>query len=125
MVTEFEVSGLLPANIAQPVPLTTRRLAQSVDQHLAALWRGDEDVDHAFFRWLASWWEATDSTRPALQPDAVSVLGAGGVGIHWYQTTTEILGYVPGREDGCYRVPITSSPPNPETVWSTADRAQI
>ena len=42
-------------------------------------------------------------------PDAISSHGGGGRGIHWYQTGSEVLGYVPGVRGG-YRVPIDAIP---------------
>jgi hypothetical protein len=114
MISEFDTGGSLPASIVQPPPLTTRDLALIVDQHVAALWRGDENVDHAFFSWLASWWRSSETPAPSTPPSAVSVLGAGGVGIRWYETPAGSLGYVESRPNGCYRVPTSAVPPQPE-----------
>jgi hypothetical protein len=114
MISDFDVSGSLPASILQPPALTTRDLALIVDQHVAALWRGDENIDHAFFSWLASWWRPSEAPEPGTPPSAVSVLGAGGVGIRWYETPAGSVGYVEGRPNGCYRVPTSAVPPRPD-----------
>jgi|SRR5215218_2057694 len=114
MISEVEPGGLFPASLLGSKTLTPRDLALSVDRHLAALWRGDENVVDDFFRWLTSLWSPTTAPEPATPPDAVSVLGAGGVGIRWYETGSACVGYVEGRPGGCYRVPITTAPPRPQ-----------
>jgi hypothetical protein len=111
MISEVEPGGLFPASLLETRPLTPRDLALSVDRHLAALWRGDENIDDDFFRWLTSLWSPTTVPEPTTPPQAVSVLGAGGVGIRWYETRSALVGYVEGRPGGCYRVPTTAAPP--------------
>ena len=103
-----EIGGLLPPAMLQAAPLTARALAHAVDHHVAALWRGEENIDDDFFVWLTSLWSPTAAAEPKGEPAAVSVLGAGGVGIRWYDAGAAFVGYVPGRPGGCYRVPSTA-----------------
>ena len=103
-----EIGGLLPPTLLQPAPLTSRALAQAIDHHVAALWRGEKNIDDDFFVWLTSLWSPTAAPEPKGDPTAVSVLGAGGVGIRWYDAGAAFVGYVPGRPGGCYRVPATA-----------------
>jgi hypothetical protein len=103
-----EIGGLLPPTLLQSAPLTPRVLAHAVDHHVAALWRGEKNIDDDFFVWLTSLWSPTAAPEPNGEPIAVSVLGAGGVGIRWYDAGSAFVGYVPGRPGGCYRVPTTA-----------------
>jgi hypothetical protein len=111
MVSEIDPIGSLPPSLLEPALLTPRDLATAVDQHLAALWRGDESVDDPFFRWLASCWTSNASPEPATPPQAVSILGAGGGGIRWYEMGSEFIGYAEGRPGGCYHVPNAAALP--------------
>ena len=106
-----EIGGLLPATMLQAAALSPRALAHAIDHHVAALWRGEENIDDDFFVWLTSLWSPTSAPAPKGEPAAASVLGAGGVGIRWYEAGTVFLGYVPGRPGGCYRVPSTAKLP--------------
>lgn len=106
-----EIGGLLSPTIVQAAPLTPRILAHAVDNHVAALWRGEENIDDDFFVWLTSLWSPSAAPEPNGDPSAVSVLGAGGVGIRWYDAGATFVGYVPGRPGGCYRVPSTAALP--------------
>ena len=85
------------------------RLARSYDQAVAASWRGDEAARRAFAAWLAPFWRPDGPPEPGDAPAAVSVLGAGGRGIRWYDAGPAVVGYVPGR-GGCYRVPVAATP---------------
>lgn len=102
-----DIGGVLPT-LLRAEPLSCRALAHAVDNHVAALWRGEENVDDDFFVWLTSLWSPTAAPEPKGEPAAISALGAGGVGIRWHETGTTFLGYVPGRPGGCYRVPVTA-----------------
>jgi hypothetical protein len=111
MDTDFDTgestsTALLPAS-----SLSCQDLARMVDQHLAAQWRGDEDADHPFFRWLASCWRTGSGSEPQSASPAMSVLAAGGLGIRWFEMSTTIVGFVPGRPHGYYRVPRSEVPP--------------
>lgn len=103
-----ELGGLMPATLLRSAPLTARDLAHAVDHHVAALWRGEANIDDDFFVWLTSLWSPTAAPEPSGDPSAVSVLGAGGVGIRWHDAGAVFVGYVPGRPGGCYRVPATA-----------------
>lgn len=92
--------------------LTGHLLAGLIDEHLAALWRGEEAADDAFFRWFASCWRPEPVAEPNVAPAARSVLAAGGLGIHWFELRDAIVGVIPGRHEGHYRVSPDSPPPN-------------
>jgi hypothetical protein len=119
MISEVELGGTIPASLLEGAPLTSRDLAQTVDRHLAAVWRGEASQEEDFFRWLTSLWSATSPPEPASPPNAVSVLGAGGGGIRWYKIESTFVGYVDGRS-GCYRVPANAIPPQPSRRLATA-----
>ena len=106
-----ELNGLMPATVLASAPLTPRDLAHAVDHHVAALWRGEANIGDDFFVWLTSLWSPSAAPEPTGEPCAVSVLGAGGVGIRWYDAGASFVGYVPGRPGGCYRVPATAELP--------------
>jgi hypothetical protein len=112
MISEFELGGTIPASLLDQLPLTSRELALTVDRHLAAVWRGEESQEDEFFRWLTSLWTTSSPPEPVSPPSAVSVLGAGGGGIRWYQRDAMFIGYVDGQS-GCYRVPANATPPLP------------
>lgn len=84
------------------------RLARAYDAQIAACWRGDGDGCH-FLAWLA-FYRHPGLFTPVGPPDAVSVHGAGGRGIMWYEGAEAIIGIVPGQPWG-YRVPIGAAPP--------------
>jgi len=83
-----------------------RWLASAQDQALAALWRGEGS--DAFGSWLAAFWRPSARPEPAAAPLAISVLGGGGAGVRWHEESGVLLGYVPGRPGGCYRVPLAA-----------------
>ena len=84
--------------------LTPRDVALAYDLHLAALWRGDEQDARRFDAWLDAHRCRVCPPVPADHPAAVSPLGAGGRGIHWYNDGDAVLGIVPGLRTECYRV---------------------
>ena len=51
------------------------------------------------------------------EPASASVLGASGRGIHWYARGDQLLGYVPGHDEGCYRVATGESMPALTSPW--------
>jgi hypothetical protein len=91
--------------------LSAVEMAHIVDEHVAALWRGEESGDGPFYRWLGSCLRTGDAPEPAGRPAAISRLAAGGTGIRWHETPTAILGFVPGVRDACYVVSRYACPP--------------
>jgi hypothetical protein len=91
--------------------LDAEDLARRYDEHLAAVWRGEAALDNPFARWLDSCWAVLAQPEPSRAPDATSVLGAGGAGIRWYEIDDIVVGFIGERTDGCYRIPVTSTPP--------------
>jgi hypothetical protein len=63
--------------------------------------------------WLAGCWVQTKCHEPPRYPDAVSYLGliASESGPRWYAEADVIIGFIPGRTDGHYRVLVDASPP--------------
>lgn len=88
-------------------------LALAYDRHVAALWREESETARVFATWLAAFWVEGGPPEPVAYPDAVSFLGAAGRGIRWYRLDTDIIGYLPGCPNGCYRVPATVTPSAP------------
>lgn len=80
------------------------RVAQLYDRAVVDLWKGDGDLMRRVADWLGATWN-DGPPEPATPPASVSPHGGGGRSIRWYDTETEVLGYVPGRT-GCYRLPI-------------------
>jgi hypothetical protein len=111
METDFDTGDSSSAVLLPASSLSSQDLARIVDQHLAARWRGDEDADHPFFQWLASCWRPESGSEPRSASPATSVLAAGGLGIRWFEMSTTIVGFVPGRPHGYYRVPRSEVPP--------------
>ena len=92
-------------------------LALSYLRWASACWRGDT-LAPVFATQLGAYWRPALPAMPAGQADAISPHGAGGRGIHWYNTDEEVLGYVPGAAGG-YQVP---TPAIPQLVRSTQMR---
>jgi hypothetical protein len=97
--------------------LTAAELARRYDEYVAALWRGDDLADESFLVWLAGYWR-DGPAQPDSPPAAISVLGAAGNGILWYETPSHVLGYVVGARCRCYRVPRAVLPPPVGTTLS-------
>ena len=91
--------------------LTPRELALAYDRFVAARWRGEEGATEAFAVWLEAHWTGDAPPEPDDCPDAVSFLGGAGAGIRWYAAGGAVLGYVAGRQRGCYWVPLGAAPP--------------
>lgn len=112
------------ASSVSPTLLTETQLASLVDQHLAALWRGDEASDNPFFAWLASCWRPEPATEPARGRRARSVLAAGGLGITWIESPSAIMGFIQGHREGHYRVSPYSAPPSAAGEASAGERSR-
>jgi hypothetical protein len=78
-------------------------LATGFLRYASACWRGDTCAA-AFPLRLSAYWRPVLPPPPAAAPDAVSLHGAAGRGIRWYQEGQDVLGYVPGLGGG-YQVP--------------------
>lgn len=100
--------------------LTPRELARAHDRWVAALWRGDGGDVRDFGIWLEAHLAADGPPEPIRVPDAVSRNGAPGACLRWYAAGLVILGYAEGQPRGCYRIPITASPPPVHPVWHPA-----
>jgi hypothetical protein len=89
--------------------MNAAQLAAIYDEHLTQIWRNGSGHPALDRGWLEQWWTADCPKEPNSPPDATSILAAGGAGIRWRETDTELLGYVPSRIGGCYRVPKTAA----------------
>lgn len=96
----------------QPPPvitarITARAIAARYDEDLAARWQCGATTNSSFGSWLESYWRTDAPPEPPIRPAAVSGLGWGSEDetIHWYETATSVLGYVPGYFDRCYQIP--------------------
>lgn len=82
--------------------LTADDLSYIYASYTSALWRGDP-ASLSLEQWFNRHWSEHAPSLSLSDPAAVSPHGAGGRGIHWYESTTVILGLVPGKT-GCYLV---------------------
>ena len=89
--------------------VTAHDLALAYTRVVCAYWRGDSTALRQFETWLTQFW-ADCSQKPATNPTAICPHGAAGRGIHWFDTRSTVLGFVPGRR-GCYRIPRTAVAP--------------
>jgi len=107
------VSGLelLPPSLQPKERITGVQIAKLLDRFISAVWLGEPVDADEFFRWLGSTWVASNQLPPAGVPEAISVLAAGGRGVWWYAQSDLLLGYIPHREDGYYRVSRTAEIP--------------
>lgn len=85
-------------------------VALAYDRYVSAVWRGEGTTASSFATWLESFWRVPALPEPGHGPDGVSFCGGRG-GLRWYDTTAGILGYVPGRPNGCYHVDPAAEPP--------------
>lgn len=83
-------------------------LAETYQRYVSASWRGDA-VAAVFGTRLSGYWQQALPPRPAAAPDAVSVHGAGGRGIAWYQRQGQVFGYLPEAAGGL-AIPIADVP---------------
>lgn len=96
-------------------------LAHAYDAYISALWRGDANVA-PFEAWLSRCWHPGPTSLPTAPPTAISPCGGRGWGIHWHDTATAVLGYVPGA-GGCYLVPLDAVPPTPDPLYTDVVRS--
>lgn len=88
--------------------ISAHYLATRYDQYAADLWLGKNACAVLFVTWLARYWSEAPA-EPDTPPDAISLLGGTGRGIHWYETDAVVLGYVRDWDGAfCYRVPKTA-----------------
>lgn len=97
-------SGSLPIVVSPfttpPVPTvqSAADLATAYNQNVAACWRGETD-GHRFGDWLEGCWQPTMAVPPGA-PAAISVHGASGRGIAWYDAGPAVVGLVRGCPGG-------------------------
>ena len=92
--------------------LGPRDLARAYDRHIAAQWRGTPEEVSRFEVWIASHWTTEAPPQPRECPDDVSLAGGSARAVLWYADRDAVLGYLPGRPLGCYRVPLNSVLPD-------------
>jgi hypothetical protein len=97
-----------PISPALPQVQSAATLARAYDAAMAACWRG-EGEGCRFLSWLAGYRSAGGGI-PSGTPVAVSIHGASGRGIAWFDAPPLILGCVAGEPWG-YRVPSEAVPP--------------
>jgi len=110
---DFSGTEPFPPSIQCSSLISGRQIAKLLDSHISEVWRGEPIDADDFFRWLSSSWVASDRLPPAGVPEAISVLAAGGRGVWWYSEGDALLGFIPNRLDGYYRVPRTAVVPGP------------
>ncbi|HEU5433000.1 MAG TPA: hypothetical protein VFU81_15130, partial [Thermomicrobiales bacterium] len=81
--------------------LLARAVADRYLGYVSALWRGDPDGPR-FGVWLSQFWRTALPPAPRRPPDAVSLHGAGGRGLWWFEAPDAAIGYVPGTRCGYY-----------------------
>jgi len=108
---DFSEADLFPPSLRHSSSISGRQIAKLLDSHISEVWRGEPIEADDFFRWLNSTWVVSDRLPPAGVPEAISVLAAGGRGVWWYPEGDALLGFIPNRLDGYYRVPRTAVVP--------------
>lgn len=100
--------------------LSPQQLARAYDCFVSARWRGEDEAADPVAMWFEAHWVTESSPEPETPPVSASVLGASGRGIHWYARGDQLLGYVPGHDEGCYRVAAGETMPALTSPWDTA-----
>lgn len=100
--------------------LSPQQLAQAYDRFVSARWRGEDEAADPVAMWFEAHWVSEPSPEPETPPAGASVLGASGRGIHWYARGDQLLGYVPGHDEGCYRVAAGETMPALTSPWDAA-----
>jgi hypothetical protein len=85
--------------------MNARQIAHIFDKHFTDVWRRGSGNPVLEQGWLEQWWTEDSADEPEGEPVAISVLAAAGAGIRWRETERELIGYVPTRPGGCYRIP--------------------
>jgi hypothetical protein len=88
--------------------LTPLRVAIAYDRCAGAIWEGDAGTVRAGVAWFEAWWTDDAPPEPRLWPHAISLEAGTGTAIRWYAEGDLILGYVPRRTQGCYRIPASA-----------------
>ena len=99
--------------------LSPQLLARAYDRFVSARWRGEDEAADPVALWFEAHWVAEPSPEPEMPPASASVLGASGRGIHWYARGDQLLGYVPGHSEGCYRVATGETMPALTSPWDS------
>ena len=100
--------------------LSPQQLARAYDRFVSARWRGEDEAADPVAMWFEAHWVSEPSPEPETPPAGASVLGASGRGIHWYARGDQLLGYVPGHDEGCYRVAAGETMPALTSPWDIA-----
>jgi hypothetical protein len=100
--------------------LSPQLLACAYDRFVSARWRGEDEAADPVALWFEAHWVSEPSPEPETPPAGASVLGASGRGIHWYALGDQVLGYVPGHVEGCYRVAAGETMPVLASPWDAA-----
>ena len=105
--------------------LSPQQLARAYDCFVSARWRGEDEAADPVALWFEAHWVTEPSPEPETPPASASVLGASGRGIHWYARGDQLLGYVPGHDEGCYRVAAGETMPALTSPWDTAPARRL
>ena len=100
--------------------LSPQQVARAYDRFVSARWRGEDEAADPVALWFEAHWVSEPSPEPEIPPAGASVLGASGRGIHWYARGDHLLGYVPGHDEGCYRVAVGELMPVLTSPWDAA-----
>lgn len=105
--------------------LSPQLLARAYDRFVSARWRGEDEAADPVAMWFEAHWVCEPSPEPETPPASASVLGASGRGIHWYARGDQLLGYVPGHEEGCYRVATGETMPALTSPWDAVPSPRV
>jgi hypothetical protein len=105
--------------------LSPQLLARAYDRFVSARWRGEDEAADPVALWFEAHWVSEPSPEPETPPAGASVLGASGRGIHWYARGDQLLGYVPGHDEGCYRVAAGETMPALTSPWDASPSPRL
>lgn len=105
--------------------LSPQQLARAYDRFVSARWRGEDEAADPVAMWFEAHWVSEPSPEPETPPAGASVLGASGRGIHWYARGDQLLGYVPGHDEGCYRVAAGETMPILASPWDAVPSPRL
>jgi hypothetical protein len=100
-----------------PSALSPQQLALAYDRFVSARWRGEDEAADPVATWFEAHWVMQPPPEPDAPPGGASVLGGGGRGIRWYALGELVYGYVPGHDEGCYRVEVVEAVPALTDPW--------